>query len=108
MGAFVGLIIGLAFGGFVLWFYRGLLVVKARSRQPQRIEGEDYYIVPAAEYGNLITARDLARAAVRDLERRRHVSAADPYKERREPGYQTRADGGHDKSPRGGQLEPGS
>lgn len=103
---------GFSLGILLLWFYRGLLSVKARSRQPEHIDGEDYYIVPAQEYQHLITARDLARAAIRDLERRRHlatVPAMDPYKDRRElPRYQSDRSGGGDMSPRGGQLTPGS
>lgn len=109
MQIFLGSCIGFLLGLAVVWFYRGLLTVKARSRQPERIDGEDYYLVPAQEYGNLITARDLARAAIRDLTRRRLVTGANPYEDRRaEPRYQTRADGGNDMSPRGGQLKPGS
>jgi hypothetical protein len=108
----IGMFVGFLLGMLLLWFYRGLLTVKARSRQPEHIEGEDYFIVPSQEYQHLVTARDLTRAAVRDLERRRHVGrvpAVDPYKDRRElPRYQDDASGGDDMSPRGGQLKPGS
>lgn len=105
-----------AFGGFVFGLFLGVclavgvhlggrlrMAAIARSRKPVDLDGGEYYVVPAEEYGHLVTARDLTRAAVNQMQAKRHLS--DPFIDRRRA---PRIDPGNDLDLAGRPLKPGS